>query len=238
MNPINQISLSRAALIAGLSVLVMVITAPFAEIFVYPRLVIPGNAAETSKNILAHQTLFASAIFGYAITFICDVLAAWAFYILLKPVSRYLSLITAWFRIVYAIIAIAALLNLITVFRLLNTPEFLRLFGQDQLNAQVSLSLVAFKSGFHFAILFFGIHLILLGYLVFRSVYIPKILGILLIISGLGYFATSIRPFLFPNLNLDLAAYTFYGELIFILWLLIRGWKIRETDQEGRPWHS
>src|ERR1700681_577225 len=115
LKPPIKISLPTAALIPGLSILTMVIAAPFAELFVYPKLVIPGNATETAKNILANQSLFILAIFAYLITFICDVLVAWALYILLKPVSGSLSLLTALFRLLYATIGIASLLNLVTV---------------------------------------------------------------------------------------------------------------------------
>jgi len=112
----------------------------------------------------------------------------------------------------------------------LNTANNLPLFEHEQLYAQVKLSLSAFKSNWSFGILFFGIHLGLLGYLVIRSSYIPRILGVLLIITGLGYLITTIGPYLFPNINLHVAKYTFYGELIFMLWLLIMGSKIKETS--------
>jgi Domain of unknown function (DUF4386) len=88
INSTNKTSLRTAALIAGLAILTMAIVAPFAELFAYPKLVIPENAVETIKNILANQALFISAIFAYLITFICDLLAAWALYILLKPVNE------------------------------------------------------------------------------------------------------------------------------------------------------
>ena len=94
------------------------------------------------------------------------------------------------------------------------------------------ISLHAFRHDWYFGLLFFGIHLGLLGYLVFRSEYIPKILGVLLIIAGLGYLITTLKPYLFPNLNLDFARFTFYGELIFMLWLLIKGSRIKESDKE------
>lgn len=224
----NKISLGTAALIAGFAILTMVIAAPFAELFVYPKLIVPGNAAETAKNIIANKSLFISAIFAYLITFTCDLLASWALYVLLKPVNEYLSLLTAWFRLVFTVIAIVALLNLVTVLRLLDNADYLAVFKPDELHAQVILSLNAFRYGFHFGILFFSIHLGLLGYLVFKSKYIPKIMGVLLIISGLGYFMTTLKPFLFPNINIDFAVYTFYGELIFMLWLLIKGSRIKE----------
>jgi len=155
---------------------------------------------------------------------------AWALYVLLKPVNKNLSLLTAWFRWVYTGMALVALLNLVTVLRLLNTSNTLSLLQPDQLGAQVMLSLSAFRTQWHFGLLFFGIHLVLLGYLIFWSKYIPRILGVLLIIAGLGYLLTSLNPFLFPDINLDFAEYTFYGELIFMLWLLIRGSRIKEQE--------
>jgi len=224
----NHISLRTAAVIAGFATLIMVICAPFAELYAYPKLVTAGNGVQTIKNILAHQALFAALIMGYLITFICDVLAAWALYILLKPVNAYLSLLTALFRLVFAVIAIVSLLNLVNAFRLATTPDYFVLFKPDQIQAQVMLSLNEFRYGFHFGLIFFGLYLGLLGYLVWVSKYIPWILGLLLIISGAGYFATSIQPYLFTGTKLDFAVYTFYGELIFMLWLLIRGWKIPE----------
>ena len=229
-NPTKHTSLRTAALIAGLGLLIMVVAAPFAELYVYPKLVIPDNAAETAKNIIANKTLFISGIFGYLITFICDVLVAWALYVFLKPVNENLSLLTAWFRLVYTVIALVALLNLVTVFRLLNTAEYLTLLGPDQLYVQVKLSLNAFRNGWHFGLLFFGFHLGLVGHLVFRSNYIPRILGVLLIIAGLGYLTNALEPFLFPNINVDFAKFTFYGEPLFMLWLIIKGSRIQEPN--------
>jgi hypothetical protein len=227
-NNTNKTSLRAAALIAGLALLVMTIAAPFAELYVYPRLVVQGMAAQTAQNIVANKSLFISALFGYLVTFVCDLVAAWALYVLLKPVHQNLSLLTAWFRLVYSVIALVALLNLVNVLRLLDTAGYLTAFRPDQVNAQVLLSLDAFRNDWHFGLLFFGVHLALLGYLVLRSDYIPGILGALLIISGLGYLTTTIQPFLFPNINIDFAVYTFYGELIFMLWLLVRGSRIKE----------
>ena len=226
----NKTSLRTAALIAGIGLLIMAVAAPFAELFVFPKLVVPGNAAETTQNIIANKTLFTSAIFGYLITFICDLIVAWALYVLLKPVNEELSLLTAWFRWVYTVIALDALLNLVTVLRILNASDILTGSQLDQFSAQVMLSIQAFRSHWYFGLIFFGIHLGLLGYLAIRSKYIPSILGVLLIIAGSGYLLTNLKPFLFPTINLDFAEYTFYGELIFMLWLLIKGPRIQESN--------
>src|SRR6266496_1673652 len=194
----TKTSLGTAALIAGIGLLIIVVAAPFAELYVYPKLVVSGNPMETAQNIIANKALFTSAIFGYLITFVCDLIVAWALYVLLKPVNENLSLLTAWFRLVYTVIALVALLNLVTVLRLLNTSDILTVFQPDQFYAQVMLSLSAFRSNWYFGLLFFGIHLGLLGYLVLRSNYIPKILGVLLIVAGLGYLLSNLKPFLFP----------------------------------------
>jgi hypothetical protein len=211
----------------------MALAAPFAELYVFPKLLVSGSAAEPAKNIIANEGLFRAGIFGYTITFICDLLAAWALWVFLKPVNESLSLLTAWFRLVYTVIAFVALLNLVAILRLLNTSDYKTVFEPDQLYAQIKLSLNAFRSGWYFGILFFGIHLGLLGYLILRSTYIPKILGALLIIAGLGYLLNALKPIIFPNINLDFAKFTFFGELIFMLWLIIKGSRIKESNIES-----
>ena len=224
-NP-NITALRAAALIAGLALLTMAIAAPFAELFVFPKLIVPGDATETARNILANQALFRAALFGYLITFICDLVAAWALYVFLKPVNENLSLFTAWFRLVYTVIAIVAFLNLITIVRLLNASNSSSGFDPTQFAAQVMSSLEAFRGSWYFGLLFFGIHLGLLGVLVWMSNYVPKFLGVLLIIAGFGYLINALKPVLLPDIHIDFAQYTFYGELIFMLWLLVRGPRI------------
>jgi len=208
----------------------MVVAAPFIELVAYPKLVVPGNAAETIKNITTNKGLFVYVIFGYLLTFICDVVVAWALYILLKPVNEQLSLLAAVFRWIYTVIALIALLNLVTVFRILNTSDYSTVFQPNGLNVQIMYLLKTFKSSWYFGLIFFGIHLGLLGYLVIKSGYIPALLGVLLIITGFGYLLTTLRPYLFQAINVDFAKYTFYGELVFMLWLLIKGWRIKELN--------
>jgi hypothetical protein len=232
MNTSSKISLSSAALIAGIGLLVMAIAAPFAELYVLPKLIIPYMTRETAANIQAHESLFTAAIYAYFITFICDLIVAWALYILLKPVNEHLSLLTALFRWVYTVIAIMALMNLITALGLLTTPKYLTIFEKDQLYAHAMISIRAFKNHWYFGISLFAIHLYLLGYMVIRSTYIPKILGILLIITGTGYLLNSIRPYFFPSISIDFALFTFFGELVFMLWLLIKGRKLAVTSDQ------
>jgi hypothetical protein len=189
-----------------------------------------NNPAETVQNIVDHNMLFFSTIFGYLITFVCDVVVAWALYVLLVPVNKFMSLLTAWFRLVYTVMSLVALTHLVTLYKLIDNPDYLTVFGTDMLHAQVRLAHGEFSYGWSVAFFIFSIYLLLLGYLVFKSGYIPKILGVLLVINGLGYLTDTLAPFLFPGLNTGFLMVTFFGEVIFMLWLLIRGWRIQVSN--------
>lgn len=223
----NEIPLSTAALIAGFGLLIMVIAAPIAELYAYPKIFFANKPDETINHILANRSLFVLCILCYLITFICDIIVAWALYILLKPVNEHVSLLTCLFRLVYSVIAITALLNLISVLKLTSAINLQSYSESKQLSIQIETLFRTFKDYFSFGILFFSIHLLLLSFLVFLSKYIPRIFGILLFVSGVGYMLTSLRPVFFPNINIDFAVYTFYGEIIFMFWLLIKGSKIK-----------
>ncbi len=228
-NLTSKTPLGTFAFIAGLGIFFM-LSSPFAEFMVYQKLVVAIDATETVRNILAHKSLFVSGILAYLFNFLCDVLVAWALYFLLKPVNESLSLLTAWLQLVYAIISLVALLNLVTVLRLLNIGEYAPLAGAEQSPLQVMQSLNAFRDWWSFGFFFFGLHLLLLGYLVFKCTYIPKILGILLAIAGAGYLLNMLLPFFFPTINLDYITLTYFGELFFMIWLLVKGLKIKEPN--------
>jgi Domain of unknown function (DUF4386) len=220
------LTLRQAALIAGFGYLLGPVT--YAEFSIYPKLVIPGNIEQTVQNLATHRGLFGVAILCYLIEFIEDVVIAWALYVLLVPVNRALSRLTAWFRLVYTAIALFGLLKLVTVFNLVNTPDYLTAFGTHELNAQIKLLLGTFRDDWSIGLVLFGIHLALLGYLIYRSGYIPKWLGVLLVIDGLGWMIDSLQPYLYPKVNLKFIFLTYFGEILLMLWLLIRGWKIGE----------
>jgi len=202
--------------------------AAYAEFALYPKVVIPGDIVQTSQNITAHGGTFVAAILCYLVTFIDDLVIAWALYFLLAPANRAMSLLTAWFRLMYTAVALFGLLNLVTAYRILHNPDYLTFFGADQLHAEVKLLLDSFRYDWSIALVIFGIHLVLLGWLVYKSGYIPRILGILLVINGLGWVVDSLKPYLYPDAHLRFIFVTYFAELIFMAWLLIRGWKIQE----------
>ncbi|HEV2111900.1 MAG TPA: DUF4386 domain-containing protein [Gammaproteobacteria bacterium] len=226
-NPAGRIegmSLRQAALTAGIAYLLMPVS--FAEFYIFPRLLVAGDAAQTAQNIAAHGQLFFIAVLCHFITLLLDIVIAWALYVLLAPVNRALSLFTAWLRLAYAAIGLAGVDKLLAALRAVNTPYYHTLLGEQQLQAQVMLWIGEFRHSLNLGL--FGIHLILLGYLIFRSGYIPRLLGVILAIVGAGWVTFVVQPYLFPNVSVSCIVYIGAAELLLPLWLVIRGWKIRE----------
>ncbi len=227
-----DVSQRTAALVAGFGLLVMFFAAIFANFFVIEGLIVPGDAEITTNNILANLPLFRFGIVSFLIVLICDVLVAWALYIFLKPAHKSLSVLAAWFRLLYTALFGAALFGLVIVLRLVSSADLLAAFEPGQLHAQVALFLNAFDYGWLFALVFFGVHLLVLGYLVFKSGYAPKIIGILLMIAGLGYLADSFAQFTLSNYAdyesmflLIVALPGTISELSLCFWLLFKGGK-------------
>jgi hypothetical protein len=224
-------SVRTAAIVAGVTYLLNPVS--YAEFYIYPKLIIPGHVDQTVQNIGTHAGLFVGAILCYLASFIGDVMLAWSLYVLLAPVNRALSLLASWFQLVYAGIAIVAVVNLVTVYHLIGMPDYLTAFGSGPLDAQVLLLLHAFRYGWQMGLVLFGVHLVLVGCLIVRSGYIPWIVGVLLVVNGLGWMLDSVGPYVLPSANLEFTFYTFFGEIVFMLWLLIRGWKVRPLGREA-----
>ncbi|GAA4318392.1 DUF4386 domain-containing protein [Compostibacter hankyongensis] len=216
----------KSAVIAGSAILAMSVLAGYAYGFVFDRLVIPGEASATVRHIKASGLLFRSGILAWTMILVCDVLAAWALYYFLKQVSEGLSLLMAWFRLVYAVMLGGAILNLDAIPVLLNNTMTVT---QDT-EAQVMLFIQLFQRSWSAALILFGLHLLILGFLAFRSGYIPVIWSVLLTIAGLSYLGVHTAKLLFSQyevpiesietvLSVPMAA----GEMGLGIWLLIRG---------------
>jgi len=232
-NHITDISLRKAAIIAGFSYLIIFVLGILANFFILENLIVPGDAARTVNNIVGNEGQFRLGILGFTIMVIFDVVVAWALYILLKPVNNSLSLLAAWLRLVNATIFGIALYNLFSVLRLLSDTNYLTLLDTGQLQAQVMLFLTAFNDTWLIGLIFFGIHLAVLGYLIIRSGFIPKFIGILLVIASLGYLIDSFANVLLVNyveyaeiFMLIVIVPGVIGELSLTFWLLLKGRKL------------
>ena len=182
----------------------------------------------TAQNTIAHPGLVNAAVVCYLVNLIGDILIAWALFYLVAPVSRALAFLMSGFQLIYATVALAATLDLITVTRILHTPAYLTAFGPAALHAQIDLLMHSFRYGFAFSLVLFGVHLGLLGYLIVRSGYIPWVVGVLVTIAGAGYVLNGVSEYVFPDVYFGWLPYAFAGELALVLWLWIWGWRLRE----------
>ncbi|MDO6602509.1 DUF4386 domain-containing protein [Arenibacter palladensis] len=226
----KDISLSKAAIIAGIGLLIMTLTVPFAEFKIIPDLVSPDSASETAANITNNIFIFNLAIFLIFITIVADIIVAWALYVFLKPVNKSISLLTAWFRLLYTGVYLVAVTNLIKVFTLTKGESYFLINSPEEISEFVLFYIKSYKYEWFFGLVLFGLYLILLGFLVLKARYVPNIMGWLLIIAGLGYVIGHLKVFLFPELNTSFSMYTAMGELVFMLWLLIKGSRLKELQ--------
>ena len=230
----------KIARIAGFGYLIIFITGIFSNFFVLESLIVPGDAATTANNIMVNDFLYRIGILSFIIMVVFDVILAWALYVLLKPVNKNLSLLSGWLRLVNSTIFGIALYNLFNVLQILSGAEYLKEFVTGQLQAQMMLFLNTFNFTWLIGLVFFSLHLFVLGYLIFKSGYIPRILGILLIVAALGYLIDSFANFLLPNYTdyeniflLIVIVPGIIGELSLTFWLLFKGAKIPEIREDS-----
>jgi hypothetical protein len=211
----------------------MTLLAIFSEFIVRQGLIVAGDPTATVSNIIESEMLFRGGICGYLVIIVLDILAAWALYLFLRPVHAGLSLLTAWFRLVYSAIFGISLYHLVAVLTLIGPAEYPSMFEPGQLNMRIMDSLEAFDGSWSIGYIFFGFHIGLLGYLSLRSDYVPVILGILLLITGSGYLIDYFARFLVPDFKLPISLVTGWGEIIFVVWLLLKGGKGTGTVVRG-----
>lgn len=228
---IPDVSLQNAAITAGIGLLLMAVLAPVADFAILKRLVVPEDAAKTSINIMTSEGLFRIGISLFLIVAILDIIVAWALFVFLKPVNRSLSLLAALLRIVYAALLGSATFYLINIINLQSGAGYLSAFTTQQIQAQVMFSFITFRSGWEAALIIFGLHLLILGYLFLRAGYMKKMLGILLIIASLGYLIDGFGKLLSSQYNMNISMFTFIGEVVLIFWLLIMGQKMKEVPE-------
>lgn len=222
---VAEFALRKSSITAGIGLLLMSILAPIANFNALQNLIVHGDSAATFSKITGALGLFRLGICFFLIVSILDVIVAWALYYLFIPVNKSLSLLSAWFRILYAAIFAISINNLFHILQLLSGAEYLKAFEANQLSVQVMLYLEMFQSGWNTGMVVFGFHLIVLGYLVFQSKYFPKFLGVLVVVAGLGYLMDSFGKLFLPNYKMTIVMFTFAGEVLLMFWLFWRGFK-------------
>lgn len=205
--------------------MLMVILAPFSMIYVPTTLIVPDNAATTAANIMTSQGLFRLGMASDLLVVLIEVALTALLYVLIKPVNKTLALVATFARLAMTILQAINLFNFFLVLLLLNGSNYIGAFTPTQINALVMLFLNAHESVVIIWGLLFSLHLLIFGYLTYQSGYLPKIIGILLIIVGLNYLISNFGTILLPQykaLFTSLAAISFI-EVAFPLWLVIKG---------------
>jgi hypothetical protein len=223
------------ARVAGALYLTANILAPFTLLYLPSRFIVPGNPAATASNIMASESLFRFGIVGNLFTFVANIFLALALFQVLKVVNRNVAAVMVILFLVGVPIAMLNELTQLAVLQLLSGAAYLKAYPTYQLQALAYLLLRSHDHGLLIAHIFFGLWLLPMGYLVFKSRFIPAVVGVLLVIAGIGYVVQSFGVFLGYNLNIIL--FTGLGELVFLLWLLIRGvdagqWRQRASESE------
>jgi hypothetical protein len=233
---IPETSPRRAAQIAGIGYLIIFVLALFANFVVVNGLIESGDAAATAANITDSEGLFRWGIVAFAVVFVVDVVIAWALYLFFKSLSRELSLLTAWFRLVYTVFLGVGLVFLYQALQLLGDADYLTAFDRGQREAQTMVALDEFDYVWLIGLVAFGVHLILLGYLVVRSGYVTRLLGYVVMVAGAAYILDTTAHTLlstygdYETLFLVIVAVpSVVGELWLGLWLLLRGGKERRA---------
>jgi hypothetical protein len=217
----------RLARVGGWLYLIVIVVGIFAEFFVRAKLIVSDDAAATAHSIMASESLwrlgFAFDLIGGALYIAITLIL----YVLLKPVDKNLSLLAAFFSLVGCAVGAVVALGHYAPLLILGGADYLKAFDPHQLQALARLSLKLHGYGEDVSIVFFGLYCALLGYLIFRSSYFPKFLGILLTIGGLCYLINSFADFLSPAFSAKIPALILLppgiAELSLCLWLIIVG---------------
>jgi hypothetical protein len=220
------------ARITGVFYLLTILTAIFAQKFVSERLVVSGDAAATAANLLTHRGLFQLGFAGYLIEMACQIVMTALFYDLLKPVGRSVSLVAVFLGLAGCVIKTFSRLFFIAPL-FLGGAHYLSVFSPEQLQALALLFLKVNDRGAGIALVFFGFYAPLTGYLIFRSTFLPRILGVLTVLGGLGWLS-----FLYPPLGSRLfpfvSALALLGAAALIVWLLVFGVNEQRWTEQAR----
>jgi len=230
LNGIQDISPNKIARIAGLFYLIYILTTVLASV-VRSKLIVFGDAAATANNIMGSQLLFRLGFVTQLVSAVFFLLAAWALYVLLKPVNKNLSLLFLLLNLGGVAVECINMLNLFAALQFFSSANYLNVFQTGQLQAMAMSFLNSYTNGFMIAQIFYGTWLLPLGYLVYKSRFLPRLLGIVLILDFFFWTSYFFQFFLFPDsgiLIFPASVVGFIAEVSISLWLLIKGVKVQK----------
>ncbi len=222
------------ARIAGVLFLLSLVAGGFGEFYVPSQLIVSADAAATAKNIITSDLLFRMGFASYLVEAMCDVALTLILYVLLRPVRKDLALLAAFFGLVGTAVFGVAELFYFAASLILGGADYLKTFSPDQLNTLALLSLKLYGYGGGIFLVFSGVAWILRGYLIFRSGYLPKFLGALLALAGVGFVTRNFALVLAPAYaSSGLLLPTIIAVLSLTLWLLVRGVDVPKWEEKA-----
>lgn len=202
------------------------------------KLIVAGDAAATAGNLRSMETLWRFGIAFELLALICVTALAAVYFVLLRPVSRELNLLATFLRLIGIAVETVAALNLVAALYPLGTAAYLKAFTPEQLYALTNLALKSHNSGYTLALLFFGVTFLFHGRLIFRSWFLPRVLGLMIQVGGACYLTNSFLFFLAPSLVNSLFPWIllpcFAAELSLALWLLFKGVNVKQWHEQAR----
>lgn len=189
----------RAAIIAGIGYVLLFVLGVFANFVVREGLIVDGDAAATAANILESYGLWVAGMVAFLAVFILDVVVAWALHVVFREQHRDLSLVTAWFRLIYTVFLGAAIVFFAQATQLLSGADFLNVFSNDQLAAQALVAIDTFNIMWLIGLVAFGLHVALLGYMMIKFRVASRILGWFLIAAGAAYVIDTVAKLTLSN---------------------------------------
>lgn len=215
------------ARIGGLAYLIIIITGAFGELFIRNKIMVSGDAAATAHNIAASPLLWRIGITGDLIMHVCDLVLTMVYYLLLRRVNKNLAMLSVLFGLIQTAVLVANKLNLVMPLLFLGNEDYLKAFDPHQLQVLSYIAVKAHGYGFGIGLIFFGFECLIDGYLIFKSGFLPRVLGVLILIAGLCYLVNSFALILFPAVSDSIfqvvMAPIFLSELSMCLWLLVKG---------------
>jgi hypothetical protein len=225
----ERTSVDRTARVAGLLYL-LVFPFAFYSLSVRDKLIVHGDAAATVSNIMASQGTFRGAIVAWVVSQTIFIVLLMALFKLLKPVNSHVAGHMVVLLLVGVPIALINELNQFAALLLLSGADYLAAINAEQLHAQVMFHLDLHRYGIYIAQIFWGLWLLPFGYLVFKSGFLPRFLGVLLMIGCLGHLADVIAALVFSNREVTVSQFTSIGEFLFPLWLVVKGVSVERWE--------
>src|SRR5215472_2986056 len=231
----SQRTAAKVAGVAGLLTFALVV---FGNYILLEPLIVPGNAVDTARNILAHETQFRTALTCFIAYGIGSVVLLSALYVILAPVNRGLAFAGALFRLVFAMLWLIAPLNSLAALRLLGDISYLKVFEPDRLQALARVQLAGGFDDYYVGLPFFGLAATVCAYLWLKSKYIPRALSIFGVVGSAWCVFCAIIFLIFPGFEKPVNPYWFDSpmalfELVVSLWLLIKGLPLSRTPAES-----